>query len=220
MTTGEEQGLETWKKFLRRHWRMTLVMIGAAAAAAIVALVVFLWFVADAQATGLVPVALGQWTVGSFFAFVLNLILWELVLVGSWAILAAIAVYALWYRKLAAEERKEYEGGPRRRRLAGGGGGFSFFVWVMWLIVVWTDGKWDLAFQTWTFDEWVYSWLAAGLWALLIVGIPGMIIPHMVSVVSQKIAVRESKRLHEVRASGGSSAQSWPTHPLLRLRPG
>ena len=51
----------------------------------------------------------------------------------------------------------------------------SCFIGLIWLIIVWIDGRWNLAFQAWTFNDWVYSWLAACLWALLIVGIPGTI---------------------------------------------
>jgi hypothetical protein len=172
MAEKKDRGLQAWINFLSRHWGMALVIIGVIAAAAIVSFLVFLWFVADAQTTALVPASLGLWTVGFFFTFVLNLIFWELLFVGSWGIPVAIFLWAGWYRKLPAEERKEYEGGPRA---AGGGGGFSFFVWVVWLIVVWTDGAWERAFAHWTFDQWVYSWVVACLWVLLLAGIPGLI---------------------------------------------
>jgi len=154
---------------------MSLLMIGGIALAVIAAISVFLWVVADAQATGLVPVMLGQWTVGYFFIFILNVILWELVFVGSWVIPIAVVIFFQWYKKLPDKEREEYEGGSRRRRSAEEGSGMSCFVGLIWLIIVWIDGRWNLAFQAWTFNDWVYSWLAACLWALLIVGIPGTI---------------------------------------------
>ena len=175
MGTSEKRSGEAWKKFVGRHGKATLLMIGAGIGAAIAALFVFLWVVADAQATGLVPAGLGEWTVGYVFTFTLNAILWLLILVASWVIPIAVVVYFLWYKKLPEEERKEYEGGPRRRKSAGEGGGMSFFIGLIWLVIVWIDGKWNLAFQDWTFDDWVYSWIAAGLVILLIVGIPGII---------------------------------------------
>ena len=120
------------------------------------------------------PVVLGEWTVGYFFKFILNVILWELVFVASWGIPVVLIIYFQWYKKLPDEERKEYEG-KHRRKSAGEGGGMSFFVGVRWLIIVWIDGRWNLAFQEWTFDDWVYSWLEACLWVLLVVGILGTI---------------------------------------------
>ena len=171
MKTNEELCDKAGIKFLRRHRKMSLLLIGWIAVAAIVALSVFLWVVADAQATGLVPVALGQWTVGYFFTFIITLILLELVFVGSWVILIIAIIYQQWYKKLPDKEREEYEG---RRRHHKESGGFSFFVWLIWFILVWVNGMWNLAFQSWTFNDWVYTWVAACLWALLIVGIPGI----------------------------------------------
>jgi hypothetical protein len=175
MKTSERPGGKAWKVFVRRHSRITLLMVGWIAAAAVAALFVFLWVVATAQATGLVPSGLGDWTAGHVLTFILNVILWELVLVASWVIPVALAAFFLWYRKLPDEERREYEGGPRRSRSAGGSGGISFFTGLVWLVIVWTDGRWNLVFKDWTFNDLVYSWVAAGLVVLLIVGVPAMI---------------------------------------------
>ncbi|MCJ2564358.1 MAG: hypothetical protein LN417_09780 [Candidatus Thermoplasmatota archaeon] len=174
MGTGVKLRGEGWKKFVRRHGKMTALVVGWIVAAAAAMLLVFLWVVADAQATGLVESELGRWTVGLFFTFLLQVILWELILVASWVIPTAVLMYLLWYKKLPAEERKEYEGGPKRSRSAGEDSGISFFVGLVWLAIVWLDGKWNLAFQDWTFDDWVYSWMWAGLVVLVIVGIPGI----------------------------------------------
>jgi hypothetical protein len=173
MESSREPSNEAWKKFLRRHGKATLSFVGAIAVAVIVALYVFLRVVADAQATGLVPVMLGQWTIGYLFTFVLTLILWELVFLASWVGPAAAVVYLRWYRNLPEEERKEYEGGSRRGRSAGRDSGFSFFVGLVWLVIVWTTGIWNLAFQAWTFNDLVFSLLTACLWVLLIVGVFG-----------------------------------------------
>src|SRR3990172_7118405 len=119
LETGEEPGGKAWKKFVRRHWKMTLSMVGGIAVAAGAAFLVFLWVVADAQTTGFVPSGLGEWTVGYVLTFILNVILWELILVASWVIPIVLATCFLWYRKLPDVERREYEGGPRRSRSAG-----------------------------------------------------------------------------------------------------
>jgi hypothetical protein len=175
MGVGEKLRREAWKKFIRRHPKMTAAIVGAIVAASIAAVLVFLWVVGDAQETGRVPSGLGEWTVGYFFTFIIHLILWELILVASWGIPIAVLIYALWYRHLPAEERAEYKGGPRRSKTAGESSGFSFFVWLVWLAVVWLDGRWNLAFEDWTFDNLVYSWLVACLVCLLIAGIPALI---------------------------------------------
>src|SRR3970282_3036090 len=130
MKTSEEPGGKAWKKVVRKHWKITLLMIGGIAVAGVAALLVFLWVVADAQTTGLVPSGLGEWTVGYVLTFILSAVLWELILVASWVIPIVVATYFLWYNKLPDEERTEYEGGPRRSRSAGENGGIFFFVGV------------------------------------------------------------------------------------------
>ncbi|MFX0068992.1 MAG: hypothetical protein ACFFA1_08575 [Promethearchaeota archaeon] len=177
--TNEEASRKVFVKFLRRQWKMTLVIAGVIAAAAITALFVFLWVVADAQATGLVPATIGLWSVGSLITFILHVILWEFVFVGTWGIPIAALIYLLWWKKIPDEERREYVGEPeekRRRMSAGRGGGFiSFIVTVTWLIMIWINGRWNLAFQAWTFNDFVYSWIHAIAWDLLILGLPAAI---------------------------------------------
>lgn len=175
MEIAEKPGGRVWKRFVRRHWKMTLAAVGGIVAIAAVALLVFLWVVADMQATGRVPSGVGAWTVGYAITFLLNLILWELLLVASWVVVLVAAAYLIWYRRLPPEERAEYETGSRRGKSAGANGGISFFTGLVWLVIVWTDGRWNLPLQDWTVNQFVYSWIAAGLVVLLIVGIPAMV---------------------------------------------
>ncbi len=168
MNDNEEFLDEYDKRFLRRHWRMTIVFAVIIAAAAVVALLVLLWFVDTAQVTGLVPSTLGQWSIGLVITFCLHLIFWELLLVGSWLLVVVLVVIFQWYMKLPEEERRERPSRGRREE----GDAFGFLVTVTWLIVVWVDGRWNLAFNSWTVNDWVYSFLAALSWDLLIFGVP------------------------------------------------
>jgi hypothetical protein len=178
MESNEEQSKESMKKLLQRHWKMVSLVIGVIIGAVIVAVFTFLKVVADAQVLGLVPVALGQWTVGYFFTFILQVIFWELVFVASWTIPLVVVMFILWYKKLPDEERKKIDLSPKRGtdpRRTEGGGFFSFLVGVVWLIIVWITGRWNLAFQAWTFNDWIYTWFAACLWILLPLCIAGLI---------------------------------------------
>ncbi len=170
MNTDEEQLDEEKKRFLLKNWKMTLVMAVCIAAAAIVALLVFLWVVNEAIATAFAPVALGDWTIGLIVAFVLHLIFWELLLVASWGIPLAAVLY--WqFSKLPDAELWKPRGGKRE-----GGDAFGFLIALAWLLMIWIDGRWNQTFQDWTFIEWVYSWLTALGWVLLIFGIPAVVI--------------------------------------------
>jgi len=170
MNTSEEQLDEEKRRFLLRHWKMTLVMAVCIAAAAIVALLVFLWVVNEAIATALVPVVLGDWTIGFVVTFILHVIFWELLLVVSWGIPLAAVLY--WqFSKLPDAELWKPKGGRRES-----GDAFGFLVGVAWLIMIWIDGRWNQTFNVWTFTEWIYSWLTALGWVLLIFGVPAVII--------------------------------------------
>src|SRR2546425_1627132 len=114
------------------------------------AILVALWFVGDAQSTGLVPRTLGQWTMGSVVGFLLRLILWEFLLVGVPTILAAVAAWQ-WWKKLPHAGRRESHFFYRRARASRRGGSMSLFVFVAFSIKVFTDWKWGVAFANWTF---------------------------------------------------------------------
>jgi hypothetical protein len=169
MNEHEEFLDEEQKIFLKRHWRMAIVFAVIIAAAIAVAILVFLWFIETAQATALVPSVLGEFTVGYLITFILHMVFWELVFVASWVIVVVAAIYFLWYKQLP-EEEQDISREKRGRREEGDA--FGFLVAVFWLIITWIEGRWNLAFEDWTLNVWVYSWISAFLWVLLIFGIP------------------------------------------------
>ncbi|MGY5876163.1 MAG: hypothetical protein RTU30_10480 [Candidatus Thorarchaeota archaeon] len=171
MNTSEELLDERQKKFLIKYWKMTIVMAVVCAAAVVVALGVFLLVMDNLQATTLVPSLLGQWTIGYIVTFCFNVILWELVFVVSWVI-PIVGAFFLWYRKLPDEDRRAWP----QRGTREDGGFIGFIVGLTWLIMVYIDGRWDIAFQAWTLDDWVYSWIGAALLDLLFFGVPVLVL--------------------------------------------
>ena len=164
-----------WKIFLKRHWQIFTLFIISILLTIAGAIYVFIWFVGDAQATGLVPATLDLWTVGYVITFILNLILWEILYIGIPVIIVAAGIYFLWWKKLPSEERMEY----RREHLFGkrshktdGGGAFSFIINLGFILKVYLDGNWDKPFAEWTFDYLIFSYLTVLLWIAIIVGIP------------------------------------------------
>ncbi len=172
MELKETQEEQSWKKFLRNHWKMVIVAAGAIAGAVIGAVFVFLWVLDWALGT-IVPTTLGAWTVGYCFIFFLNILLYEFLIIGLPVIAGVICGY-LWYRNLPEEERAEYKE-PKKKRSSGGGGAISFVVTIVWLIIVYTDNMWNYPFQNWGLDYLIFSWLIACGWVLLIGGIPALI---------------------------------------------
>jgi hypothetical protein len=171
----ENKSEKVWKKFLERHWQMLVLFIIVAAIAVIGAVYVFLWFVKDAQITGLVPSTLNQWTIGYIVTFLLNLIFWEIIFIVIPVGIVAIVIYLLWWKKLPDKERDEYNRGHlfgKRSRWADGGGAVSLFINIIFIIKIYYDGNWDKPIATWEFNYLVYSYLWALFWILVIFGIP------------------------------------------------
>jgi hypothetical protein len=172
--TGSENGSKPWKKFFRKHWGIIVLFAVVAVSAAIGAVLVFLWFVGNAQSTGLVPTTLGLWAMSHLVAFILYTILWEVLIIGIPMIVAAVAGW-LWWRRLPAEEKMEYHFFGTRSRTTSGGGGISLLILIAFAIKVYIDGNWNVPFATWTFDYLVYSLLWTVIWLLIIFAIPAAI---------------------------------------------
>ncbi len=159
---------------MRRHWNILAVFVVVVFLFAIGAVYVFLWFVGDAQSTGLVPRTLRLWTMGNLVAFILTTIFWEVLLIGIPAIVGAVIGW-LWWRSLPGEEKREYRFFGRRSRARGGGGGISLLFFIAFCIKVYVDGNWNVAIATWTFNYVVYSMLWILIWIVVIFGIPAAI---------------------------------------------
>ncbi len=170
-----EKDSKNWKKFLRKHWSIAAVFVVAGILALAGAIYVYVWFVGEAQATGLVPSGLGLWTMNNILMFILHLIFWELLLIGIPAIIAAVAGWQ-WYKRLPDEEKKEYNLFGKRSRTTGGGGGVSALLMIVFAIKVYIDGNWNVAIATWTLNYVVDSMVSILIWGLIIFGIPAGVI--------------------------------------------
>lgn len=171
--TGEvvEEEASDRRRFMRKHWKAVAVFVAACALALAGAVYVFLWFVKNAQSTGLVPATLVLWTMDDCMIFVLNAIFWELLLVGIPVVIGAVAGW-LWWRRLPDEERRAYRFFGRRSRARGGSGGLSLLFFIGFCIKVYLDGNWNVYIATWTLDYIVGSMVLVLEWVLVIFGIP------------------------------------------------
>ncbi len=168
--TGSEKGSEGWKPFLRKHWNIVAIFVVASILAFAAAVYVFLWFVGQAQSTGLVPSTLNLWTMGHMVTFILYALFWELLFIGIPVGIGAVAGWQ-WWKRLPTEEKKEYHFG-KRSRTTGGGGGVSLLFFIAFCIKVFIDGNWNVAISTWTLDYVVGSMITILIWTAIILGIP------------------------------------------------
>lgn len=171
---GGEAGVQSgsdWKRFLGRHWRIVALFVVAIILLLIGAIYVFLWFVGDAQSTGLVPSTLDQWTMGHLVSFILHLVFWELVFIGVPAVIGAVAGWQ-WWRRLPAEDKKAFRSSGKRSRAANGGNGVSLLLFIAFAIKVSVDGNWNVPISAWTLDYVVDSMITILIWIAAIFGIP------------------------------------------------
>ena len=159
-----------WKRFMRKHWRIAAVFVAAGVLAFVGAVYVFIWFVENAQSSGLVPRTLGLWTMANLVNFILNAIFWELLLIGIPIVVAVVGGWLLWKR--SGEELRGYSLFRKRSRTTRGGGGVSRFFFIAFSIKVYLDGNWNAPISTWTLDYVVGSMVLILEWTLIIVGIP------------------------------------------------
>ncbi len=61
-----------WRKFVRKHWGIVAVFVVAGILVVVGSVYVFLWFVEDAQSSGLVPSSLGLWSMRNLVDFILH----------------------------------------------------------------------------------------------------------------------------------------------------
>lgn len=159
-----------WKLFLRNHWKVAATFAAACVLAVIGAIIVFLWFVGNAQSTGLVPSGLNLWSMGHLVTFLVFLALLEIIFIGIPVAIGAIAGWR-WWRGLPAEERRQYHFFERRTRAAGGGG-MSLFIFIAFALKVFLDGRWNQAMASWNVDYVVGSLIWIIFWVAVIFGIP------------------------------------------------
>jgi hypothetical protein len=162
------------KKFIRRHWNIVAVLVAAGILAFIGAVYVFLWFVGNAQSSGLVPSSLGLWTMGNMVSFILHAIFWELVLIGIPVAIDAILGWQ-WWKRLPEEEKKEHNLFGKRSRSSKAGGAVSPLLFIAFAIKVYVDGNWNVAIATWTLDYVVGSMMTILIWTVAIFAIPATI---------------------------------------------
>jgi hypothetical protein len=160
-----------WKKFIIKHWSIVAVFAVAGILAIAGAIYVYLWFVGNAQSSGMVPSSLGLWTMNNVVTFILHAVFWELLLIGIPVAISAILGWQLW-KRLPEEEKREYRFFGKRSRARNGGSGVSILFFVAFAIKVYVDGNWNVTISNWTLDYVVGSMVTLLVWGLVIFGIP------------------------------------------------
>jgi hypothetical protein len=170
--TDMEAG-SVWKSFLGKHWSAFVIFAVAGVLVVVGALYVFWWFVGDAQSSGLVPDLVGLWTMNNLIMFILNLVFYELIIIGIPVVVGAMLGWQ-WWKRLPVEERMGYHWSRRTRTTRGSEGG-SLLLFIGFCIKVYLDGNWNVPIANFSLNYVVDSVILVLIWVAVIIGIPGAI---------------------------------------------
>jgi hypothetical protein len=162
-----------WRGFIKHHWTAFASITAASIVAAAAAVYLFLWFTANAQVTGLVPMALELWSLSSVVTYIIYTAIWELAVVGIPVALAAIAAWQWWKRIPESEKAGLHTAKASKGRRAGGA--ISPLLFIAFAIKVYVDGNWTQPIASWTLDYVVGSMVTILLWTVAIFAVPAVI---------------------------------------------
>ena len=169
-----------WKKKIKEHIPLLIVVIIAVVFAFIGALVVIIWFIETspigAQGTALI----GDWSLDWIVGFYILVILFELLFVGIPAGLFFGVGGFIWWKRLPDEEKAEFKAREKknkhRKRNAGGSGGGGLLMFIAYAIYMGVQGNYYAPFSSQPYSYWVYGMFYTLMWMLIIFGIPICII--------------------------------------------
>ncbi|MBN1801337.1 MAG: hypothetical protein JW891_07515 [Candidatus Lokiarchaeota archaeon] len=123
---------------------------------------------------------LGEFSIGTVLLFLVEIILWELIVIAiGLGILGAYVGY-LWKLKLTEDEKAFIKSGDNKKSKLhkggrGVGGAFSFFVGIAFLLIVYIDGHWVTPFNSLPYTYYVNAWFAGLFWVAIIIAIVGIV---------------------------------------------
>jgi len=169
-----------WKKKIKEHMPLFIVIILAGACAITGFFLVIIWFIETspigAQGTALI----GDWSLNWIVGFYILVILFELLFVGlPSGLFFGVGGY-IWWSRLPDEEKAEFKAREKknkhRKRNAGGSSGGGFLMFIAYCIYMGVQGSYYAPFSSQPYSYWIYGMFYTLLWLVIIIGIPVCII--------------------------------------------
>ena len=173
-----------FRGLLRKYWYLLVLLAIGLAGAFVGIILVILTFLDN---TGVSAWHFNDFSVGAIVLICVLLILWILLLValpsvGYFGIIAGI----FWWKLLSDEDKstlkiwmkEEDKKEKRKNRMkhSSEGGGFTFFINVIFLIIVFAQGNWWTHFEFLPVSYFVITYLSIFIWLGIIAAVGGVIV--------------------------------------------
>jgi len=173
-----------WKEHIKTHWIFYILCAIAFVGFIIGVLIVLNFQISTSWVGGYGTWDIGEFSIGTSLLFLIQLFLLELLLVFIPGCVVFGIGYYYWWKKLLTPEEKERVKKQEekekqfkwQKRGGGAGGGFSFFIGIVFLIMIYVQGYWLTPFKALPFSYFIYTWLWAAFWIVIIVVVPLVVI--------------------------------------------
>ena len=175
-----------WKEHIKNNWIFYLICAIAFVGFIIGLLIVLNFQIRTSWVGGYGTWSIGQFSIGTSLLFIIQLFLWELLLVflpGGCAF--GIGWYYWWKKLLTPEERERVKKQEEKQKEfkwqkhgGGAGGGFSFFIGIVFLIMIAAQGNWLTPFNSslMTLSYLIEVYLWSIFWVVIILVLPIVVI--------------------------------------------
>ncbi len=195
MSDIEKEIMKEVREFIRvllkKYWYILLIVLIGFVGAIVGGITVELLFIQSSDIGGYGTWTFNDFSVGSSLAFIIVSIGWLLLLVvlplcGYFGLVGGI----FWWKIISAdnkayikekmrhddkkEERKAHRKKHAKKR--GGSGGFTFFTFIIFLIVVFIEGNWLVPFGSLPYSYFIFVYIKIFIWIGIIGGIVGLIV--------------------------------------------
>lgn len=176
---------------LKKYWYILLIVLIGVVGAVVGGFTVALLYIESSEIGGYGTWTFNDFSVGNSLLFIIMAIVWLLLLV----VLPTLGYFALvgsifWWKiisadnkayikeKLKHDDRKEEKKAHRKKhaKKTGSSGGFTFFTFIIFLIVIFAEGNWLVPFGSLEYSYFIYTYLEILIWIGVIGGIAGLVV--------------------------------------------
>ena len=169
-----------WRELVLRYWYIALIF-GIIIVGALLGFLFNLNLYVQTSPIG----GGGSWTFNDFSLG--ELVVWFLFLIVSMLVVVIVPTFIIgaavagivWFKILPLDDKERIKMCSRRpkpKKASSGGGAFGFLLFIGVCIKVYIDGNWLTKFGNLSYNYFIQSWITVFIWALIIFGIPLVII--------------------------------------------